>query len=366
MSAPEAAGVLVPAEDLTGLVVRIARAVGVPEDDATDIASGMVWADVRGTDIGIRRLVALVAQIREGGTVADPQPAVVQDSPAFAVLDGRGAWGQVTSARAMRIAIDKARACGMGACVVRDTGNSLAMGYYPWLATREGMIGIAITNAQPLQPAWGGTEPMLGNQAYAMGCPSRRHQPLILDGATTTFSWVAIHGYEARGEALPPGTALNADGEPTTDPAEALAGLLLPAGHKGFGLALMWEVLTGVLSGGEMFGPTVNGGREPRKRAGQSTLLLAIDPSVSLPYEAFLDRVDALIDRIDASPRAAGVERIVVPGERSGEVATARERDGVPLPPARVKELQSLSRELDVQLPAALARGDLPTTPHTV
>jgi LDH2 family malate/lactate/ureidoglycolate dehydrogenase len=205
---------------------------------------------------------------------------------------------------------------------------------------------------------------MLGNQAYAMGCPSRRHQPLILDGATTTLSWVAIHGYEARGEAVPPGTALNADGEPTTDPAEALAGLLLPAGHKGFGLALMWEVLTGILSGGEMFGPKVNGGRDPRERAGQSTLLLAIDPSASLPYETFLDRVDMLIDRIDASPRAAGVERIVVPGERSGEIAGTRGRDGIPLPTARVEELQRLSRELGVELPDALASSDLPTTPH--
>jgi LDH2 family malate/lactate/ureidoglycolate dehydrogenase len=356
MSAPSTPATVVRAEQLRAFAVEVTRAVGVPEDDATVIADGMVWAELRGIDVGIKRLPTLVSQIRQGSTVADPKPVVVLELPAFAVVDGHGAWGQVTSARAMRIAIEKARAAGVGACVVRDTGNSLAMGYYPWLAVREGMIGVAITNADPLQTAWGGTEKMLGNQAYAIGCPSGRHEPVIFDTATTAVSWVKIHEYEARGETLPPGVALNAGGEPTIEPVEALAGTLLPAGgYKGFGLALMWEILTGVLSGGEIFGRSVDGDPAPNQRCGQSTFLLAIDPSLAVSREKFLERVDTLIDQLHASPKAPGVERIVAPGERRGETARKRERDGIPLSAVRANELRALSRELGVELPEGFA-----------
>ncbi|HEX9268566.1 MAG TPA: Ldh family oxidoreductase [Candidatus Limnocylindria bacterium] len=355
MSAPVAEAVVVPADQLRAFAAAVARAAGMPADDAAVVADGMVWTELRGIDIGIKRLPTLVARIRGGGTIADPKPVVIKESPTFAVLDGRGAWGQVTAARAMRIAIAKARAGGVGACVVRDTGNALAMGYYPWLAVQEGLIGLAITNAIPLQAPWGGSQKLLGNQAYAIGCPTGRHAPVIFDGATTALSWVGIHEYQSRGEPLPSGVALDVRGEPTTDPAAALAGLLLPAGgHKGYGLALMWEILTGVLSGGEVFAPFVSG-MQGHERAGQSTFLLAIDPSMSMPRETFLERVDTLIERIHASPPAPGVERVYVPGERSAEIAAVGERDGIRLPSARVDELRALSHELGVELPEALA-----------
>lgn len=347
--------VMVPAAELRVFAAAVAQAVGMPADDAETVAEGMVWADLRGVDIGIKRLPMLVDRIRQGGTIANPKPVVLRESTAFAVLDGRGAWGMVAAARAMRIAISKAHAGGLGACVVRDTGNSQAMGYYPWLAVQEGLIGLAITNSLALQAPWGGTERVLGNQAYAIGCPGGRHDPVIFDGASTAISWVGIHGYEARGEPLPAGVALNVRGEPTTDPVEALAGLLLPAGgYKGFGLALMWEILTGVLSGGDAFGPSVNGGRDAHERSGQSTFLLALDPSASLPHQTFLNRVDTLIDLVHASPTAPGVERVVVPGERSGETAQEREQQGIPLQTERIAELARLARDLGVQLPPAL------------
>jgi LDH2 family malate/lactate/ureidoglycolate dehydrogenase len=354
MSAPPTSAVVVSAEQLRAFTIALIRAVGVPDDDAAVITDSMIWAELRDVDLGMRRLPTLVDRIRRGGTTADPMPVLVHDSTAFAVLDARSGWGSVAAARAMRIAISKARAGGMGACVVRDTGNSLAMGYYPSLAVQNEMIGLAITNALPLQAPWGGTSKVLGNQAFALGCPSARHEPIIFDTATTAISWLRIHEHQSRSEPLPAGVALDASGEPTTDPGAALAGFLLPAaGHKGFGLALMWEILTGVLSGGEAFGPSVDGVQDARARAGQSTFLLAIDPSVSVPYEAFVERVDSLIDAVHASPPAAGVGRVLVPGERSAEIARTRERDGIPLSPVRVDELRTLSRELGVAPPDA-------------
>jgi LDH2 family malate/lactate/ureidoglycolate dehydrogenase len=346
---------VVAPDDLRRFTERAAVAAGVPREDAAVIADGMVWAELRGIDLGMKRLTTLVSRIRAGGTKADPRPAVAHEAAAFAVLDGHGSWGQVAAARGMRIAIERARKQGIGACVVRESGNSLAMGYYPWLATRERMIGVAMTNAIPLQAPWGGARKLIGNQAYAMACPSGKYAPIVFDTATTAITWVGIHEYEARHEPLPPGVALTAHGEPTTEPAEAIAGLLLPAGgHRGYGLALMWEILTGVLSGGTHFAPLPDG-MAPGTVAGQSTFLLAIDPSVSMKYETFLERVDTLIDRIHATPPAPGVSRVYYPGERGAEIAAARERDGIPLPPARVEELRKLSSELGVELPAGLA-----------
>jgi len=355
MTVRTASANVVEAAELRSFAAKVARAVGVPEDDAAVIADGMVWSELRGVDIGIKRLTTLVSRIRGGGTRADPRPQVIRESGSFAVLAGNDAWGQVTSVRAMRIAIAKAKASGIGACVVRHTGNSLAMGYYPWLATQDRLIGLAITNAMPLQATWGSTEKLLGNQAYALGCPAGRHAPIIFDAATTSVSWVGIHEHEARGERLPPGVALDVAGKPTTDPAEALAGILLPAGgHRGYGLALMWEILTGVLSGGEHFAPLPDD-MTAAGVAHQSTFLLAIDPAASMPYERFAERVDALIDRIHACPPAPGVDRVYVPGERGADVAAVRERDGIPLSDRRVDELRTLSRDLGIPLPRSLA-----------
>src|SRR5437867_7535888 len=137
MAVQAASTTVVPAAELRSFAARVARTVGVPEEDATTIADGMVWTELRGVDIGIKRLTTLVSRIRAGGTRADPRPAVIRESASLAVLEGHEAWGQVTSVRAMRLAIAKAKSTGVGACVVRDTGNSLAMGYYPWLATQD-------------------------------------------------------------------------------------------------------------------------------------------------------------------------------------------------------------------------------------
>jgi LDH2 family malate/lactate/ureidoglycolate dehydrogenase len=337
---------------LRSFIDAVCRALGMPADDAAVIAEGMTWAELRGIDLGTRRLPTLASAIRGGGTKAAPQRTVVKELPAFAVLDADDSWGQPAAAHAMRIAIEKARVAGVGACVVRNTGNSLAMGQYTSIAIAERLIGGAWTNALPLQAPWGGTKKVLGNQAFSIGVPAGRHAPLLFDSATTAITWAGIHEYVARGEQLPEGLAVDKDGQPTTDPHAALAGRLLPmGGHRGFGIALMWEVLTGILSGGEMWGPTVRGISDDES-AGQSTFLLAIDPAVAMPVETFTARVDGLIDMVHASPPAPGVDRVVVPGERSAEMAKAREREGIRIAASRVDELRKVGESCGVPWPA--------------
>jgi LDH2 family malate/lactate/ureidoglycolate dehydrogenase len=348
VSAATGAGQTVAVAPLRRFINEVCGTLGVPPDDAAVIADGMVWAELRGIDLGTRRLPTLAAVIRGGGTKAAPARRVIEDSRSLAVLDADDSWGQPAAAQAMRIAISKARDAGVGACVVRNTGNSLAMGYYPSIAIGERLVGAAFTNSLPLQAPWGGLQKVISNQAFAIGAPAARHTPLLFDSATTAITWAGIHEFIARGERLPDGLAVDTEGRPTTDPAAALAGRLLPmGGHRGFGIALMWEVLTGILSGGEMWGPTVRGSVNDRS-AGQSTFLLAIDPTVAMPYETFTTRVDDLIDQVHASPPAAGVGRVYVPGERSAEMARTRERDGVTLSAARVTELRTLGESCGV------------------
>jgi LDH2 family malate/lactate/ureidoglycolate dehydrogenase len=232
--------------------------------------------------------------------------------------------------------------------IVRNSDVTAAMGWYPMVAVTERMVGLAINNTAPLMPPWGGIGKLLGNQAFAIGAPAGRHPPILFDSALAMMSNHGIRDAQERGETLPPGVALDAAGEPTTDPAEAIAGMVLPVGgHRGSGLAIMWEVLTGVLAGGGM-GPDVGGPQPADAAMGLSLYFLAIDPTVSMPFEMFAERVDALIDRIHASPPAEGLDRVRLPGERGHEIAERHRRDGVPVPLERAERLRAIGRELGV------------------
>jgi LDH2 family malate/lactate/ureidoglycolate dehydrogenase len=205
VSATTGAGQTIAVAPLQRFIGDVCRTLGVPSDDAAVIADGMVWAELRGIDLGTRRLPTLAAAIRGGGSKAAPARRVIEDTRSLAVLDADDSWGQPAAAHAMRIAIGKARDAGVGACVVRNTGNSLAMGYYPSIAIGDRLIGAAFTNALPLQAPWGGVQKVLGNQAFAIGVPAARHLPLLFDSATTAITWAGIHEYVARGENPPRG-----------------------------------------------------------------------------------------------------------------------------------------------------------------
>jgi LDH2 family malate/lactate/ureidoglycolate dehydrogenase len=265
------------------------------------------------------------------------------------LLDAHDSWGQVVAPRAMDLAIEKARGGGVGLAVVRNTTSSGMLGFYAIRAVAARMIGLAINNSPPLMPPAGGTGKVLGNQAFAIASPAGRHEPILLDMATSAITLARIHDHVGAGTDLPPDVALDAAGEPTIDPISALEGFLLPmGGHRGAGLALMWEVLTGVLGGSDRFGTNVTGPDVTDRPQGVTVFLLAIDPEISMPFDDFAPRVDRLIDRIHASPPAPGVDRVTVPGERSFERAASGRGEGVTLPGALAERLAVIGAELGV------------------
>src|SRR5205814_751892 len=256
------------------------EAVGMRPADAEVVADALVWCELRGNEPhGVSRLPAWVARLRAGGSSPAAVPTVTASTNITAVMDARAALGHLATARAMELAVEKASRYHLGAVVVRNSSSLGAVGYYPLIAVRRELIGLAITNSMPLMAPSGGAAKLLGNQAYAIGCPAGRNFPLLLDTSNTATSWARLKLARERGEKLAPGLALDKLGRPTTDPAEALEGLLQPAGgHKGYGLALMWEVLTGVLAG-LAFGPNVGGHEALDHPQEVSHFALALDPA---------------------------------------------------------------------------------------
>jgi LDH2 family malate/lactate/ureidoglycolate dehydrogenase len=337
----------ITADRVRSFATEVLTRSGMSDDDARITADALAWADLRGIGAqGIAKLPLIVKRLRAGGTVASARVTVVNETPAMTVFDAHGAWGHVAGVTAMRAAIGSAARSGVGAALVRNTDSASAMGYYATLAIRERKIGLAINNGTPLMPPPGGTTRTVGNEAFAIGCPAGRHAPLLFDTATSAITWTAIEALRDRGEPLPANVALDASGTPTRDYDAALAGILLPmGGHRGFGIALMWEVLTGVLSGGPRFARDITPLAKLDSPQSVSHFYLAIDPAIAMPYQRFVDRVDALIDQVHASPPATGVDRVRVPGEHGAAEESRRERDGIPLPAERAAELKALARE---------------------
>ena len=344
---------VVDAGDLRKFAAAVLRAHGMATADADLTADAMVWADLRGRYAhgASSKLPQCVSRIRAGGTSPSGNLPVLGETGATFVLDGRNTWGQIAASRAMMRAVAKARSVGFAVGVVRDCSSAAAMGYYPLLAVAEGMIGMAFTNGPPLIPPTGGTAKLLGNQAHAIGCPADRHYPIVYDAATTAMSTSEMDLVHDRGELLPPGVLFTADGRPTRDPSIWVDGLLAPAGgHRGYGLSLMLEILTGVLAGGARFAPDVGHPFLSGEPQGVALFAAAIDPEQSIGYEELTRRADLLIERLHSSETAPGAERIYVPGERSFILAEQRERDGIPMPIERLENLRRIGSELGLTL----------------
>jgi LDH2 family malate/lactate/ureidoglycolate dehydrogenase len=340
----------VTAEHVREFSTSVLERCGLSAEDARIVADALAWADLRAiAPQGIAKLPLLVRRLRSGGARPDAVVKVVSGRGAFLRLDAGRATGHVAGVRAMRAAIVAARTNGVGLAVVGNTDSGSAMGYYASLAATDGFIGLAINNTYPLMPPHGGTTRVVGNQAFAIAVPRDGTTPLLFDSALSALSHTGIEEMRDRGEPLPKGLALDAAGLPTTDHVAAIAGLIKPVGgHRGFGLALMWEVLTGVLSGNERFASRITPIGDVARPQSVAHCYLAIDPRVVMPLDAFTARVSALVDAVHASPPAEGTTRVFVPGEQGDAIAERRAREGIEVNATKAAELEALGRELGV------------------
>jgi LDH2 family malate/lactate/ureidoglycolate dehydrogenase len=344
-----ASGGRVPAARLHRLACEVLTRIGMSAQDATMCADAMVWSDLRGaTNHGVSaRIPVIASRVRTGSVNPAPDWKVLASTAGVTALDADRGWGQVAGTRGMNLAVEAARRTGVGVATVCNADIAASLGWYANIAVEQSMIGIAFNNSLPIMAPWGGATKLLGNQATAMGAPARRHHPILFDSALSALSLHAVQGLLERDESLPDGAALDIDGRPTTDPAAAIAGAMLPAaGHRGYGIALMWEVLTGVLGTG-LFAPEV---RSPADGpVGLTLFCLALDPTAIQPLDEFTARVDTLIDRIHACAPVDGVDAVRVPGARGYAMAELQQHDGVLLTADQLSGLRNLADEFGLE-----------------
>ncbi|OAI52900.1 malate dehydrogenase [Planctomycetaceae bacterium SCGC AG-212-F19] len=341
-------------DDLHAFCVDALRRLHVGEADARTTADVLVTTDTWGIFThGIKALRGYARRLRGGGLRADARPAVVADRPAWAVVDGGSALGMVTSVLAMRTAIAKARACGIGFVGVRNSCHFGAAGYYAHLAATEGCIGLAMANDTPSVTAPGARGAVTGSNPLAYAVPTRTGRSILLDMATSTVAGGKVAAAHALGKMIPDHWAIDRDGRRTTDPADFLqGGALTPmAGHKGYGLALLIETLSGLLTGAgftrQILRWMVDDAALP---TGHGAAFLALDVEAFMPLETFFQRVDALVTEIHNAPRAPDAERVYVPGEMEWERRDRALVEGIRFPDDVLASVRGLAEEFDLDL----------------
>lgn len=350
-----AASNIYPAESLKGFAIALLEAAGAPPDNAAIVAEALVDADSEGLPShGLLHLPMYLARIA-GGSV-DPRATgeIVVDQGARVTLDAGNGLGQVTAETACALAIARAEAHGLALVTVRNAFHFGAAGRFARRIALSGQIGIVMANTRAMLPAPGGMEAVVGNNPLAIAVPTET-EPVVLDFAMSAGAMGKIRLAAGKGEPIPEGWAQTTEGLPTRDALEALKGTLLPAaGAKGFGLALMIDLIAGGLSAGGM-GEAVQPLYGDMTRIYDSAnLFLAIRIEGLRPQADFAAAASGLTDRIRASRTAPGAGPVRVPGDRASQ---ARNRfDGhCPLAQETLTALRSQARRLGVAIPAALA-----------
>jgi LDH2 family malate/lactate/ureidoglycolate dehydrogenase len=341
--------VRVAVDDLKEFALRAFLAMGLKPEDAEITASALLYSELRfhpGQGQGVRRLRVYRERIAEGKADLAAPFEIVKESPSLALIAGHNGLGGVIGTRAMRLAVAKAKTCGIGTVIVRNSTHYGSSAVHAAEAERSGCLGVAFTNAGPEMAAWGGATPVVGTNPWAIAAPGGTGFPVILDIALTTAGKGMMRWHEREERPIPIDWALTPDGEETTDPTAAMAGALLGIGqYKGYGLALMTDVMTGVLSGG-VFGTEPY--RDPARQQ-VSHRFTAIDIEWFMPLAAFRERMAEFTAMIKASKLRPGFDEVLVPGELEHRREMEKRRNGVPLDQAVFEDLLALEGELNLK-----------------
>lgn len=346
--------VCISADELKAFTVDILAAAGCGPESAESWAEMLVWANLRGADShGVLRLPRYLEYIEEGTVVPNAEMHIEKKSGALVVLDAARTPGSVGMNRAMDEAIAVARDQHVGWCSARNVTHSGAIGYYAQRAAEAGMAGIVMVASMPFMAYHGARENGMSTNPIAIAVPGGDSGPIVLDMSTSTVANGKIMAARDRGEAIPVGWGLDADGRDTTDPNKVKT--LLPlGGAKGSGLSFMFECLASVMVGNPVIAPSLEGKLQQHTI---NAVCMAVDVDAVGNLAAFRQMIDALVADIKALPRADGFDEILMPGERGNRVMEERRVNGIPLADGTRKRLVALAGKLDVAVPALLADG---------
>ena len=339
----------VPAPRLTSFAAAVLAAVGVPTADAWLVADSLVTADLWGHQShGVLRLSWYVDRIRAGVMRAVTTPETLSDTGPLVAIDGHDGVGQVLAAHAAREAAHRARDHGVGVVAVRNSNHFGTAAYFTRMAACDGCVAILATNASPAMAPWGGRARTVGANPWSIAAPAGEHGVMVMDIANTAVARGKVYLARQRGETIPAGWAIDADGAPTTDPAAAIAGVILPmAGHKGYAIALMMDVLSGVLTG-SAFGTAVSGPYQVERPSGCGHLFIALDVAAFGDPDGFARRMEQLVAEVKSVPLAQGFDEVFFPGELEARAARANLDLGLSLPQQTLDDLRQLAASTGV------------------
>lgn len=321
----------VPLADYVAVASRALTRLGVPEDVARTQAGWLADGDLRGhPSHGLRRLEVLVGRVHAGLIVPDAVPELVRSATSVLRVDGHDGFGPPTAVRALDELVPIARETGVAVAAIRRAGHLGMLAPYVERLAGHGLVGLATTTSEALVHPWGAAPAMLGTNPLAVAVPTAG-DPVVLDMATGQISRGKVLDHAARGEPLPSGAVVDADGRPTTDPSAALDGAISPfGGPKGYALALVLEVLVATLTRTAL-GTDVRGTLDTTDPVTKGDLLLALDPAAfggGTP-----DAVTAFLDALRGLDPAPGSPGVTVPGDRARAERSRNLDAGVPVHP---------------------------------
>jgi LDH2 family malate/lactate/ureidoglycolate dehydrogenase len=338
--------------DLLDFATAVYASAGMPPADARTVADTLVQADLWGHQShGVMRLSWYLARLKAGVAKAVADPKFVVDAGAVAVIDGGDAMGQVLTLHAMHDAIRRAKAHGVGAVGLRNSNHFGTALYYTLAAAREGCIAFLSTNASPAMAPWGGRKKTVGTNPWSWAAPAGSCPPMVLDIANTGVARGKIYLAKQKGLSIPEGWAIDAEGAPTTDASAAIDGIILPmAGHKGYAIAAMMDMLSGVLTG-SAFGGGVFGPYQTEHKSGAGQMMIVLDIEKFQPLAEFNARMEQMIAELKSVPLAQGYDEIFYPGEIEARNEAKNRRDGVMLPADTIADLVKVSHATGVAPP---------------
>ena len=324
---------------------------GFSIDTANLISKSLLEADLRGLNThGVLRIPMYLNRVKLGLINPKAEISIILDKNNIAIIDAGNGMGQPASVYAMQIAVKKASQSIIGAVGVRNSNHFGTAAYYSKIAAENNMIGISMSNTEPLMPAPGGRKAVVGNNPLSTAIPLKDREPIILDMATSTAAIGKILIAQKRGDSIPVGWAVDKLGKDTTNPFEALnGGLIMPlGGPKGYGLSIIIDVLAGILTGSG-FGQLVKSPFEDMandQRAGH--FFIAIDIKSFIALDDYYENTNKLVNEIKSSPTIEGVEEVMLPGEIEYRTMQSRLNYGIPLPIMVIRDLEQLALSLGV------------------
>jgi LDH2 family malate/lactate/ureidoglycolate dehydrogenase len=344
----------VDAVRLIDFAAAVYAGAGMPEADAGLVADTLVQADLWGHQShGVLRLGWYLDRVRNKVMNPVTKPEYAVDAGAVAVIDGHDGVGHVLTALATREAVKRAKAHGIGVVGVRNSNHFGTCMYYTRMGAHEGCVMLLTTNGGPAMAPWGGRKKIIGTNPWSVAAPAGKRPPFVVDMAATGVARGKIYLARNKGLPIPLGWAINSAGEPTTDPQEAIDGIILPmAEHKGYAIAVMVDMLSGVLTGSG-FLANVHSPYKTAEKSNCGHLMIAMNIAAFQPLAQFNARMEQFIAEIKAVPTAKGYDEVFYPGEIEANNDARHRREGILFPDDTLADLRRIAREagLEARLP---------------